>query len=1004
MSSFSGSTGNKSSYDVVYGSKFSPRYSKSPSKSSKKSSKVAVNRSTTGSTTRMSFFGTEKSDAKTPQLHKRLTKENIEKLFLHFRENDETNKKMDRCELRDTFEKFNIYYTDDEFENLFLKINTDRDNLVDWNEVVSYMLIGFEDDFGDKANESLDPPIKEKPVVRRTQQRHHIVRIDFLPTVLPGQSVNMKQGIFVSIALDGAVNFYDLDWELQRVGKSPSPTLKWARTQVTDGICLPDVRIICIASTERDLRFYETTANSYSLKLQITQLPEVVNTLHYYFNVKDPNSRLTLGDNKGSVRVLTFASEGRGPFKNLGVRRSIKAFKANEGVSCFCYDEASNIIATGGPDFIVRLWSPFTPQKPFCVFSGHNSGISFIFLQDNAKKCYSMDNAKIIKVWDVEGQFLLQTYIYLMQCFPDRGKLHIPMKAYYSDIKRQMVVASGNFAVMSCCPLLRLDLTDGNTHTKPVSIVLYNRLFDVIITCGFDSFIIVWDSNTGSRLNLIKMAHSRILHGENMRVEITAACFDPKDQLLLTGANDGTLKVWNFNNGFCVRHMSISSGAEVTAVFWVTDRILAVGWDRRVTEFAEVGIETEYPLGKQWDIQHSDDILCAAISCHKVLVTASYNGDIVFWRSETGQPFKKFNIEEPTTSIRIQYGGMKKVETEQREEKSELYKMTHRLSYLPQYMKIQQQGSLLSGLGMKHRKISVITLPTLASQVRQMSVQAMVFLESRPFEPNYGTLLTSLDNGKVLVWNHTKFGGYLKQFNAIHMAGDSVSYMSTGENDTYLFTGTVRGYIKTWLLTNYCVPSESHVHISMPQLRLQFPFLIKTAFLGRAKRSAKTQKLPMLVNSYKAHTKPIMNITYIERRKILLTSSSDCSVRLWTLGGQYLGTLGSPIPIAEVKTGSFFHKNFRIPPDIKREASFTTLQVLTDGETHPVFRKAIELVEETEDTPEQKERRRCIYGKSLKEPILGKHFSLPKAPSVQSAPQIDTSLPHIPIYAHLNVS
>lgn len=544
----------------------------------------------------------------------------------------------------------------------------------------------------------------------------------------------------------------------------------------------------------------------------------------------------------------------------------------------------------------------------------------------------------------------------------------------------------------------RLDLTDGNTHTKPVSIVLYNHLFDVIITCGFDSFIIVWDSITGTRLNLIKMAHSRILHGENLRVEITAACFDPKHQLLLTGATDGTLKVWNFNNGFCVRHMSISAGAEITAVFWVPDRILAVGWDRTVTEFAEVGIETEYPLGKQWDVQHSEDILCAAISSQKVLVTASYNGDIVLWRSETGQPYKKYNVEEPKTSIRMVYGGMKKVEAAKREEQSELYKMTHRLTFLPQYMRIPRRASDVSETAQKPRQISVITLPKLATEVRKMSIQSVVFLESRPSSPEYGTLFTSLDNGKVLVWNHNRLGGYLGQFNAIHMAGDSISFMTTDETDTYLFTGTIRGYLKTWLLTNFCVPKESLVNLSMPQLRLQFPFLMKTAFLGRAKRSVRTQSLPMLLNSYKAHTKPITSINYIDRRKILLTASSDCSVRLWTLGGQYLGTLGSPVPLRRVVEMSYLNRNFRIPPDIKREASFTTLHVLTDGEAHPVFKKTLELVEDEDDTPEQKQRRRCIYGKNLKEPILGKNFKLPTPAPIQTIPSIDNSLSHVSVF------
>lgn len=218
---------NKLKSRVVYGPKFHSRYRTSTStggRTNKKDEPLQVTEATTahslGSTTRMSYYGTGTSDAKTPQLHKKLTKENIERLHQHFKGHE--MEKLDRRELRDTFEKFSIYYTDDEFENLFLKVNTDRDDMVDWDELVSYMLLGFEDDFGDKAKESLDPPIKEKPVTRRTRQRYQIVRIDFFPVVLADQGVNMKQGAFVTVGIDGTVNFYNLDWELQRIGKSPS--------------------------------------------------------------------------------------------------------------------------------------------------------------------------------------------------------------------------------------------------------------------------------------------------------------------------------------------------------------------------------------------------------------------------------------------------------------------------------------------------------------------------------------------------------------------------------------------------------------------------------------------------------------------------------------------------------------------------------------------------------------------------------------------------------------
>lgn len=38
-------------------------------------------------------------------------------------------------------------------------------------------------------------------------------------------------------------------------------------------------------------------------------------------------------------------------------------------------------------------------------------------------------------------------------------------------------------------------------------------------------------------------------HGD---VELTAMIFDPSGRRLITGGRDGSLKIWNFNNGACL--------------------------------------------------------------------------------------------------------------------------------------------------------------------------------------------------------------------------------------------------------------------------------------------------------------------------------------------------------------------------------------------------------------------------------------------------------------------
>ncbi|VEN43715.1 unnamed protein product, partial [Callosobruchus maculatus] len=96
---------------------------------------------------------------------------------------------------------------------------------------------------------------------------------------------------------------------------------------------------------------------------------------------------------------------------------------------------------------------------------------------------------------------------------------------------------------------------------------------------------------------------------------------------------------------------------EVQSVIWVKGRIMAMGWNRRVTEFADSG-EAIGPGGaysKNWDLRHTEDISASAVKVPETLATTSYVGELILWRLETGQPYKKFNVSNPTARIKIQY-------------------------------------------------------------------------------------------------------------------------------------------------------------------------------------------------------------------------------------------------------------------------------------------------------------------------------------------------------------
>ncbi|VVC93730.1 unnamed protein product [Leptidea sinapis] len=552
--------------------------------------------------------------------------------------------------------ELNVEYDDEEFNILFMKINTARNGEIDWEELVSHLLLGYFLNDPENERASLQLPIMGLPTIMRSQHRHPISRILFCPD---DRSADGLSGAYITASRDGMINWWSLDMTLLRTAYSSSLT----------------------SSTERELRFYDCTAKTFTLKIVITSWEYM-------------NSILICGDVGGSVRVLSFSPIKRGPFRNqpgksliqlrhvdlqkrlrlvelsrvhsewvrqvsfysslhcivscatcpdsllmcdLAGSKTHNMFHLDKGVQCFAFDEEAHVLATGGPDCVVRVWNPFVPTKASVTFHGHHAGIVALVLQNRGSLVYSLSRDRVIKVWDVHGQVCMQ---------------RTPISAVYNPFTRELLLAAMKIAILVLDEQINPHHTDGVTHSRAVARILYNPLFKVIITCGMDSIIINWDPVTGKRNVLTRDAHTRLLHGELIPVEITAACFDPGYQLLVTGARNGTLKVWNFNTGVCLKEMEIEHMCEVTNCFWIEGRIMAVGWNRHVTEFEEGGTGR---TGKAWETRHSDDVLAAAARQPLTLATSSYSSELILWKLETGQPYRRFSCTEPMLRIKMVY-------------------------------------------------------------------------------------------------------------------------------------------------------------------------------------------------------------------------------------------------------------------------------------------------------------------------------------------------------------
>lgn len=74
----------------------------------------------------------------------------------------------------------------------------------------------------------------------------------------------------------------------------------------------------------------------------------------------------------------------------------------------------------------------------------------------------------------------------------------------------------------------------------------------------------------------------------------------------------------------------------MTSIISVKYKILVTGLNRKVTAFMD--IQGAEGMVKIWEKKHDEDVQCMAYYEPNILVTASYDGDIVVWSTETNQP------------------------------------------------------------------------------------------------------------------------------------------------------------------------------------------------------------------------------------------------------------------------------------------------------------------------------------------------------------------------------
>ena len=309
----------------------------------------------------------------------------------------------------------------------------------------------------------------------------------------------------------------------------------------------------------------------------------------------------------------------------------------HKSVLSFAWCRDFKFIASCGEERNIIVWNPFSKNAAVNFLHGHNAGIVDVTLNEEKCQLISLGVDKVVKIWDVRNYRCIQTIVDKTSYHPDNNLTSI----HYDPHVYGLLLTSRKINIWP----FKAQEDMQTSHDSAVSSAKFNRNFNSVISVDDESNVYVWDIEDGKLIFKYPDAH-----GKN---RITAMAFDASMRRLITGGHDGSIKMWNFSNGHCLRDFLYDcEPKEISAIAYVPDakmsNVITVGWDRNIYVWPDENEQVVYPakvLPKPGHTGHRDDIICV-LYCpkEKVLVTGAHNGEIIVWQYETG--FEKAFLHE----------------------------------------------------------------------------------------------------------------------------------------------------------------------------------------------------------------------------------------------------------------------------------------------------------------------------------------------------------------------